>query len=75
MNKLSTLIDAVMNGGKQKFCYMGVLVGPSRSGTFNFTCSRATTAEGFAGRIHILQSKVCMLLQDMPTDISLHKHT
>jgi hypothetical protein len=32
-------------------------------------------AERFAGRIHVLQSKVCILLQDMPTDISLHKHT
>jgi hypothetical protein len=31
-------------------------------------------AERFAGRIHALQSKVCILLQDMPTNISLHKH-
>jgi hypothetical protein len=31
-------------------------------------------AERFAGRNHVLQSKVCVLLQDMPTDISLHKH-
>jgi hypothetical protein len=26
-------------------------------------------AERFAGRIHVLQSKVCILLQNMPTDI------
>jgi hypothetical protein len=32
-------------------------------------------AERFAGRIHVLQSKVRILLQDMPTNISLHKHT
>jgi hypothetical protein len=32
-------------------------------------------AERFAGRIHVLQSKVCILLQDTPTSISLHKHT
>jgi hypothetical protein len=32
-------------------------------------------AQGFAGRIHALQSKVCILSQDTPTDISLHKHT
>jgi hypothetical protein len=32
-------------------------------------------AERSAGRIHVLQSKVCMLLQDVPIGISLHKHT
>jgi hypothetical protein len=32
-------------------------------------------AERFAGRIHVLQSKVCVLLQDMPTNISLYKYT
>jgi hypothetical protein len=32
-------------------------------------------AEKFAGRIRVLQSKVCVSLQDMPTNISLHKHT
>jgi hypothetical protein len=32
-------------------------------------------AERFAGRIHVLQSKVCTLLQDMHTNISLHEHT
>jgi hypothetical protein len=32
-------------------------------------------AESFAGRIHVLQSKVCILLQDIRTNISLHKHT
>jgi 2,3-bisphosphoglycerate-independent phosphoglycerate mutase len=32
-------------------------------------------AESFAGRIHFLQSKVCIVLQDMPTDISVRTHT
>jgi hypothetical protein len=32
-------------------------------------------AERFAGRNHVLQSKVCILLHDMPTDISVQKHT
>jgi hypothetical protein len=32
-------------------------------------------AERSAGRIHVLHSKVCMLLQDRRTGISLHKHT
>jgi hypothetical protein len=32
-------------------------------------------AERFAGRIHVLHSKVRILLHDMPTNISLHKHT
>jgi hypothetical protein len=32
-------------------------------------------ADKFAGRIHVLQSKVWISLQDMRTDISLHKHT
>jgi hypothetical protein len=32
-------------------------------------------AEISAGHIHVSQSKVCILLQDMPTDISLRKHT
>jgi hypothetical protein len=32
-------------------------------------------AERFMGRIHVLQSKVCTLFQDMPTNIFLHKHT
>jgi hypothetical protein len=31
--------------------------------------------EKFTGRIHVLQSKVCILLQGMPTNISPHKHT
>jgi hypothetical protein len=31
--------------------------------------------ERFADCIHVLQSKVCILLQDMPTNISLHKRT
>jgi hypothetical protein len=31
--------------------------------------------EIFAGRIHVLQSKVCILSQDMPTNVSLRKHT
>jgi hypothetical protein len=30
--------------------------------------------ERIAGRIHIVQSKICILLQDMNTNISLHKH-
>jgi hypothetical protein len=32
-------------------------------------------AERFIGRIYVLPSKVCILLHDMPTNISLHKHT
>jgi hypothetical protein len=32
-------------------------------------------AERFAGRIYVSQRKVCILLQDMPTDISLRKDT
>jgi hypothetical protein len=28
----------------------------------------------FAGHIHVLQSKVCILLQNMRTNIYLHKH-
>jgi hypothetical protein len=32
-------------------------------------------AERFAGRIQVLQSKICILLQDMRTNISLRKHT
>jgi hypothetical protein len=32
-------------------------------------------AEIFAGIIHVLQSKVCMLLQDMLTNISVREHT
>jgi hypothetical protein len=32
-------------------------------------------AERFAGRIRVLQSKVCILLQDIRTNISLHKYT
>jgi hypothetical protein len=32
-------------------------------------------AEIFLGYIHVLQSKLCILLQDMPANISLHKHT
>jgi hypothetical protein len=31
-------------------------------------------AERFAGRIRVLRSKVCVLLQDMPTNISIRKH-
>jgi hypothetical protein len=31
-------------------------------------------AKRLAGRVHILRSKVCILLQDTRTDISLHKH-
>jgi hypothetical protein len=31
--------------------------------------------ERFAGRIHVLHSKVCILLQDMRTNISLRKYT
>jgi hypothetical protein len=31
-------------------------------------------AERFVGRIHILQSKVCILLQGMPTNISVRKY-
>jgi hypothetical protein len=32
-------------------------------------------AERFAGRILVLQSKGWILLQDMPTNISVHRHT
>jgi hypothetical protein len=32
-------------------------------------------AERFAGRIHVLQGKVRIMLQDIPTNISLPKHT
>jgi hypothetical protein len=48
-----------------------------KPGVFNLYLHRGhiLTAERFAGRIHVLQSKVCILLQDLPTDISLHKHT
>jgi hypothetical protein len=32
-------------------------------------------AERFAGCFHVLQSKICILLQDMSTSISLREHT
>jgi hypothetical protein len=31
--------------------------------------------ERFAGCIHVLQSEVCILLQDVPTDISVRKRS
>jgi hypothetical protein len=48
-----------------------------RPGVFNLYLLKGhiLMAERFAGRIHVLQSKVYILLQDMPTNISLHKHT
>jgi hypothetical protein len=48
-----------------------------KSGVFKLYLLRGhiLMAEKFAGRIHVLQSKVCVLLQDSPTDISLHKRT
>jgi hypothetical protein len=49
----------------------------SKSGVFNIYLfkGRILMAERFAGCIHILQSKVCILLQDMPTNISIYIHT
>jgi hypothetical protein len=49
----------------------------SRAGVFNFYLLRGhiLMAERFMGCIHILQRKVCILLQDMPANISVHKHT
>jgi hypothetical protein len=49
----------------------------SRAGVFNIYSlnGHILMAERFAGHIHVLQSTVCILLQDMPTNISLHKHT
>jgi hypothetical protein len=49
----------------------------SVAGVFNLYLHKGhmLMAERFAGRIHVLQSKVCILLQDLPTSISLHKHT
>jgi hypothetical protein len=56
---------------------MHALRGWSKPGVFNLYLLKdhILMAERFAGRIHVLQSKVCILLQDMATDISLHKHT
>jgi hypothetical protein len=47
------------------------------TGVFNLHLLKGhiLTAERFAGPVHMLQSKVCILLQDVPTNISLHKHT
>jgi hypothetical protein len=52
-------------------------VDPSSTGVFNIYLVKGhiLKPERFAGRIHILQSKVCILLQDMPTTISVRKHT
>jgi hypothetical protein len=49
----------------------------SKPGVFNLHLGKGhiLMAERFAGSIHVLQSKVCMLLQDMRTNASLHKHT
>jgi hypothetical protein len=51
---------------------IGLEQGPS-----TFTCSRAKFywQKKIMGHIHVLQSKVCILLQGMPTNISPHKHT
>jgi hypothetical protein len=48
-----------------------------RAGVFNLYLlkSHILMAESFAGRIPVLQIKVYILLQDMHTNISLHKHT
>jgi hypothetical protein len=48
-----------------------------KAGVFNIYLLKGhiLMAERFAGRIHILQSKVCILLHDMPANISLHEHT
>jgi hypothetical protein len=50
---------------------------PINAGVFNRYLLKGPTlvAERFAGRIHASQSKVCILLQGMPTDVSLCKHT
>jgi hypothetical protein len=48
----------------------------SKSGDFSLYLLKGhiLMAEIFAGRIHVLHSKVCILLQDMRADVSLHKH-
>jgi hypothetical protein len=47
-----------------------------REGVFNLYLLKGhiLMTERFAGRIHVLYSKVCILLQDMPTNISLHRY-
>jgi hypothetical protein len=48
----------------------------SKAGVFNLYLFKGhiLMAERFAGRIHVLESKVCILLQDMPTNITLREH-
>jgi hypothetical protein len=49
----------------------------SKPGVFNIYLLQGhiLMPEIFGGRIHVLQSKDRILLQDMPTDIYVHKHT
>jgi hypothetical protein len=56
---------------------LALALGLPRSGVFSLYLLKGhiLMAERSAGCIHVLHSKVCTLLQDMPTDISLHKRT
>jgi hypothetical protein len=80
MRKLLSYIqvNAVFGTGLHKgTLFSSKTKAPSNSGIFNLYLLKGhiLMEERFAGHIHVLQSKVCMLLQDMPTNISLHKHT
>jgi hypothetical protein len=57
------------------FFYSGATAPSARVFSIDLLKGHILMAERFAGRIHVLHSKVRILLQDMRTGISLHKHT